>query len=168
MNHAVVRTDAMAATDVRGQIVSVQYMGAYGNTPTEIENGNVLKLGALKSGEREVYIGGAVAANDKLSDIVLIASPEVMYDERKRNLDDFINEKGKICRGLHIHSGDTFSVTAGALTGSGTPAVGNIVELVSGTKLGFAASATESSTVVGRIIAVEIVGTYTYYVIKVN
>ncbi len=96
MNHAVVRTDAMAATDVRGQIVSVQYMGADGNTPTEIENGNVLKLGALKSGEREVYIGGAVAANDKLSDIVLIASPEVMYDERKRNLDDFIDEKGKI------------------------------------------------------------------------
>ena len=168
MNHAVVRTDAMAATDVRGQIVSVQYMGADGSTPTEIENGNVLKLGALKCGELEVYIGGVVAANDKLSDIVLIASPEVMYDERKRNLDDFINEKGKICRGLHFHSGDTFSVTAGALTGSGTPAVGNIVELVSGTKLGFAASATESSTVVGRIIAVEIVGTYTYYVIKVN
>ena len=127
MAYAVVRTDAMAATDVRGQLVSVKYMGADGATPTAIENGNVLKIGALMTGEREIYIGGAVAANDKIDDIVLIASPEVVYDERKRNLDDFVNEAGKACRGYHIHSGDTFSVTAEALSGTGTPAVGNIV-----------------------------------------
>lgn len=168
MSYAVVRTDAMAATDVRGQLVSVEYMGADGNTPTAIENGNVLKIGALKDGEREVYVGSAVTATDKLSDIVLIATPEVMYDERKRNLDEYINEAGKICRGYHIHSGDTFSVTAEALSGTGTPAVGNVVELVAGTKLGFVASATDKSTVVGRIIAIDVVGRYTYYAIKVN
>lgn len=168
MAYAVVRTDAMAATDVRGQLVSVKYMGADGATPTAIENGNVLKIGALMTGEREIYIGGAVAANDKIDDIVLIASPEVVYDERKRNLDDFVNEAGKACRGYHIHSGDTFSVTAEALSGTGTPAVGNIVELAAGTKLAFATSATTSSTKVGRIIAVDVVGRYTYYVIKVD
>lgn len=168
MSYAVVRTDAMAATDVRGQLVSVKYMGADGATPTAIENGNVLKIGALMTGEREIYIGGAVAANDKIDDIVLIASPEVVYDERKRNLDDFVNEAGKACRGYHIHSGDTFSVTAEALSGTGTPAVGNIVELAAGTKLAFATSATTSSTKVGRIIAVDVVGRYTYYVIKVD
>lgn len=167
-NHAVVRTDAMAATDVRGQLVSVKYMGADGATPTAIENGNVLKIGALMTGEREIYIGGAVAANDKIDDIVLIASPEVVYDERKRNLDDFVNEAGKACRGYHIHSGDTFSVTAEALSGTGTPAVGNIVELAAGTKLAFAASATAGSTKVGHIIAADVVGRYTYYVIKVD
>ena len=168
MAYAVVRTDAMAATDVRGQLVSVKYMGTDGATPTAIENGNVLKIGALVTGEREIYIGGAVAANDKIDDIVLIASPEVVYDERKRNLDDFINEAGKACRGYHIHSGDTFSVTAEALSGTGTPAVGNIVELAAGTKLAFAASATTGSTKVGRIIAVDVVGRYTYYAIKVD
>lgn len=168
MAYAVVRTDAMAGTDVRGQLVSVKYMGADGATPTAIENGNVLKIGALMTGEREIYIGGAVAANDKIDDIVLIASPEVVYDERKRNLDDFVNEAGKACRGYHIHSGDTFSVTAGALSGTGTPAVGNIVELAAGTKLAFAASATTGSTKVGRIIAVDVVGRYTYYAIKVD
>lgn len=168
MAYAVVRTDAMAGTDVRGQLVSVKYMGADGATPTAIENGNVLKIGALMTGEREVYIGGAVAANDKIDDIVLIASPEVVYDERKRNLDDFVNEAGKACRGYHIHSGDTFSVTAEALSGTGTPAVGNIVELAAGTKLAFAASATTGSTKVGRIIAVDVVGRYTYYAIKVD
>ena len=168
MAYAVVRTDAMAATDVRGQLVSVKYMGTDGATPTAIENGNVLKIGALVTGEREIYIGGAVAANDKIDDIVLIASPEVVYDERKRNLDDFINEAGKACRGYHIHSGDTFSVTGEALSGTGTPAVGNIVELAAGTKLAFAASATTGSTKVGRIIAVDVVGRYTYYAIKVD
>lgn len=168
MAYAVVRTDAMAGTDVRGQLVSVKYMGADGATPTAIENGNVLKIGALMTGEREIYIGGAVAANDKIDDVVLIASPEVVYDERKRNLDDFVNEAGKACRGYHIHSGDTFSVTAEALSGTGTPAVGNIVELAAGTKLAFAASATTGSTKVGRIIAVDVVGRYTYYAIKVD
>lgn len=168
MAYAVVRTDAMAGTDVRGQLVSVKYMGTNGATPTAIENGNVLKIGALMTGEREIYVGGAVAANDKIDDIVLIASPEVVYDERKRNLDDFVNEAGKACRGYHIHSGDTFSVTAEALSGSGTPAVGNIVELAAGTKLAFATSATTSSTKVGRIIAVDVVGRYTYYAIKVD
>nr|DAJ43085.1 MAG TPA: hypothetical protein [Caudoviricetes sp.] len=168
MAYAVVRTDAMAGTDVRGQLVSVKYMGANGATPTAIENGNVLKIGALMTGEREIYIGGAVAANDKIDDIVLIASPEVVYDEHKHNLDDFVNEAGKACRGYHIHSGDTFSVTAEALSGTGTPAVGNIVELAAGTKLAFVASATTGSTKVGRIIAVDVVGRYTYYVIKVD
>lgn len=168
MAYAVVRTDAMTGTDVRGQLVSVKYMGANGATPTAIENGNVLKIGALMTGEREIYIGGAVAANDKIDDIVLIASPEVVYDEHKHNLDDFVNEAGKACRGYHIHSGDTFSVTAEALSGTGTPAVGNIVELAAGTKLAFVASATTDSTKVGRIIAVDVVGRYTYYVIKVD
>lgn len=168
MAYAVVRTDAMAGTDVRGQLVSVKYMGANGATPTAIENGNVLKIGALMTGEREIYIGGAVAANDKIDDIVLIASPEVVYDEHKHNLDDFVNEAGKACRGYHIHSGDTFSVTAEALSGTGIPAVGNIVELAAGTKLAFVASATTGSTKVGRIIAADVVGRYTYYVIKVD
>ena len=87
MAYAIVRTDNMLGTDVRAGLVSIKYMGADGNTPTEIENGNVLKVGALVEGEREIFVGGAVAANDKVTDVVLIASPEVMYDERKKNLD---------------------------------------------------------------------------------
>lgn len=168
MSYAVVRTDNMAGTDVRGQLVSVKYMGTDGATETAIENGSVLKLGALVDGEREIYIGGDVEANTALEDVVLVVSVETMYDERKRNLDEFINEAGAICRGYHIHHGDTFSVTADAFSGTGTPAEGNIVELAAGTKLAFATSATSGSTQVGRIIAVDVVGRYTYYAIKVN
>lgn len=167
MSYGVVRTDKMMATDVRSMLESVKYMGA-GSTATAIDNGNVVKLdGSLMTGEREIKKGVTPAANDALDAIVLIASPEVMYDERKRNLDEFQNEAGKVCRGYHLHSGDIFSVTKDALDGAATPAVGNVVELKAGIKLNVAASATSGSTVVGKIIAVDVVGRYTYYVIQV-
>lgn len=168
MAYAVVRTDNMFGTDVRAGLVSIKYMGANGTTPTAIQNGNVLKVGALMSGEREIFVGAAPAANDDLKDIVLVATPEVMHDERKRNLDEFINEAGRACRGYRLHKGDIFSVTKDALDGVAAPAVGNVVELKAGTKLNVAASATSGSTQVGKIIAVDVVGRYTYYVILVG
>lgn len=161
-NHAVVRTDLMFGTDVRSGLVSVKYMGSDGNTPTEIDNGNVLKVEALLDGEREVYKGVDVAAADEVANVVLVASVEVMYDERKRNLDEFVNEADKICRGYRLHSGDIFSVTAEALEGS--PAVGQPVTLAAGTKLEVGGS----GTAVGTIIAEDVVGRYTYYAIKVD
>lgn len=170
-NHAVVRTDLMYATDVRSGLVSIKYMGANGATATAIDNGNVLKVGALMKDEREIYVGAAVAANDKIEDVVLVASVEVMYDERKRNLDEFENEAGKTCRGYRLHTGDIFSVTKEALAGEASPAVGDIVELAAGTKLNVAKAstgATGGSTVVGKIIEVAAAGRYTYYAIKVD
>ena len=171
MSYGIVRTDKMYGTDVRAALVSIQYLGDNGATPTAIENGSVLKVGALKTGEREVYVGGAVAANDNIEDIVLVATPEVPYDERKRNLEDFINEAGKNCRGYRLHSGDIFSVTKDALAGAAAPAVGDVVELAAGTKLNVKAAstgATSGSTVVGKIIAKDIVGKITYFAIEVD
>lgn len=167
MAYAVVRTDNMAGTDVRGQLVSVKYMGADGATPTEIENGHVLKIGALMEGEREIYVGADVAANDPIEDVVLIATPELMYDERKHNIAEYINEAGKALRGYHIHKGDTFSITAEAFDGD--PAVGMIVELAAGNKLKCVESATSGSTKVGRIIEKQVIGNrFVFWAIKVD
>lgn len=171
LGYSVVRTDNMAGSDVREALVSIEYLGADGETPTAIENGNVLKVGALKEGEREIYVGGDVAVDDVLSDVVLVATPELVYDERLRDLDDFRNEAGRPCRGYRLHKGGVFSVTKGALVGAETPAVGDIVEFADGTKLSVAAAddgATEGSTVVGTIIAVDVVGKYTYYAIRIG
>lgn len=168
MAYGVVRTDNMVGTDVRAQLVSIKYMGADGQTATAIENGNVLKVGALMDGEREIFVGGAVAADDSLDNVVLVASPEVMYDEHKHNLDEYINEAGKPCRGYRFHKGQIFSVTKEALSGAASPAVDNVVELAAGTKMNVAASATSGSTVVGKIIAIDVVGRHTYYVILVG
>ena len=176
MSFAVVRTDNMYGVDVRAGLVSIEYMGADGETPTAIENGNVLKVENLMAHEngdtvdyeREIFVGSAPAANTNLHEVVLVASPELMYDERKRNLDEFINEAGRPCRGYRLHHGDIFSVTKEALDGVEQPAIGNVVELKAGTKLNVAASATNGSTQVGKVIAIDVVGRYTFYVIKVD
>lgn len=164
--YGVVRTDNMFGTDVRAGLVSVRYINAEGKT-AEIENGCVVKIEALAEGEREIYEAKDMAADDKINDVVLLAAPEVMYDERLRNLDEFINEAGKAVRGYRFHSGDIFSLTKEALVGAEAPAVGNIVELAEGTKLSVVESAS-GSTVVGKIIEVEIAGRYTFYAIKVD
>ena len=177
MSYGVVRTDNMYATDVRGGgLVSIKYIvtenaGQANETKTEtaIENGCVLKIGDLMDGQREVYEGTAPAKGDALGDLCLIATPELMYDERKHDLDEFINEAGKIARGYRFHHADTFSLTADAFeTALSEIAVGNIIELQNNkTKMKVVASATASTTTVGKIIAIEQAGKYTYYVICV-
>lgn len=173
-NYAVVRTDRMEGTGDRNSLISVKYING-SEEEAAIENGNVLKRGALAAidatngvYEREIFVGTAVAAGDNLDDVVLVCTPEVCYDERDRELDDFINPAGKAARAYHLRKGDIFSVTKPALDGSASPAVGNLVELKAGTKLNVVASATNGSTQVGKIIAIDVVGKYTYYVILVG
>ena len=168
MAYGVVRTDNLHATDVRANgLYSFKYIK--NNAETAIENGCVVKLGALMDGEREVHSASDVAASDALKDIVLVASPEVMYDERLKNLDQFINEAGTICRGYKLHEGDDFGLTKDAFTTSlASISVGNIVELAAGTKMKVVSTATSGSTKVGTIMAIEEAGRYTYYVIHVD
>lgn len=165
--HAVVRTDLMDGTDVRSQLVSIKYMGSNKKTPTEIDNGNVLKVGDLVEGEREVFVGEIPTAKDPITSIVLIASVEVMYDEHKQNLDEYVNEAGKILRGYRFNHGNIFSVTKEALEGS--PDTDKIIELKAGTKLNVVKQATGAeATVVGEIIGKEVSGGLTFYVIKID
>jgi hypothetical protein len=117
---------------------------------TAIENGNVVLIGSLVTGEREVYTLTTPAANSALTAIGVVTTPEVMADERKKNLDEFRNEAGEVITVDKLCSGDIFSVTVDALTG--TKAVGNVVELQAGTKLNTAATLTASSTKVGTLI----------------
>ena len=55
-NYAVFRSDLMSGTTVGADLVSVKYMGP-GAIETAIENGNIVKLDGLMTGEREVYKG---------------------------------------------------------------------------------------------------------------
>lgn len=166
VKHGVIRTDRMYGTDVGANLVSVRYMGA-GATETAIDNGCVVALNGLMEGQREIYKGITPGSSTALGKIALIATPEVMYDERKKNLEDFENEAGANCRGYILHAGDIFSVTQEALDAAAAIAVGNIVELQAGIKMKVVASATSGATRVGEVIAIEKAGRYTYYVIQV-
>lgn len=167
MAHGVVRTDKLWGTDVRSGLASFVYMGS-GTTPADIDNGNVVKITELQDGEREVYVAVTPAANTELKDILLVADPEVMYEESKRNLDEFYSKAGEIVRGYYLHTNDIFSVTKDALDGAANPKKGDIVELKAGTKLNVVTSASASATKVGKIIDVNVVGMYTYYAIQVD
>ncbi len=163
MAYAIVRTDNMTGSYNGTALVSFKYLPSA--TATAIENGNVVLIGALVSGEREVYSASTPAVNSSLSAIALVATPEVMADERKKNLNEFRNEAGEICRGYMLRSGDVFSVSTDGITAiSGTaPAAGQIVELAAATKLKLVASLTSGSTQVGTVIGIE----GSYVVIKV-
>lgn len=167
VKHGVIRTDRMYGTDVGANLVSVKYMGT-GSTATAIDNGCVVALDGLMTGQREVYKGVTPAANTALGKIALIATPEMMYDERKKNLEDFENEAGAICRGYILHSGDIFSLTGEALDAAADITVGNVVELQASKLMKVVTTATTGSTVVGKVIAVENAGRRTYYVIQVG
>lgn len=165
--HAVIRTDKMFGTDDRVGIYSFVYFDG-NNDAADIDNGNVVLLGQLMEGERELYKATAPTASSDLHNVVIVASPELTYDQRLRSLDDFYNKAGVPARAYTFHKNQIFSVTKDALDGKESPEVGDVVELKAGTKLNVAAEATQDSTVVGFITAIEQSGRFTYYVIEVR
>ena len=164
MAHTVIRTDLMPGTDVASDLVSLRYYVS--TTKTEIDNGAIVKIGDLETGEREIRKATAAANDDAIRDLAVIATPEVMYDERKKNLDEFYNEAGAICRGYRLDHGRIFSITADGFASSPTSlTVG--AELGIGSNGKVATSVTSGKTKLGTLIAIETTKRYTYYVIEV-
>lgn len=159
--YCVVRTDRLAGTDVAPMLRSIRFYGADGN-PVEVENGVIAHLEGLEDGQREVHKAVAATADAKLNECVLIAAPEVMYDERLRNLDDFINEAGKAARGYILHCNDEFSVTAEGFVNKTVPTVGADVGIGADGKIDAA------GTGLGKCVHIEQAGRYTYYTILVG
>ena len=166
MAHAIVRTDKLWGTDVRSGMVSFE-------APAEIDNGCVVTLGGLKGTtklEREIYVAAKPAASDDFDAIALVATPEVNTIPGTYALENFTNKKDSIARGYRLHKGDIFSVTAEALSAADFDAVaaGDAVELQADYKLKVVASATSGSTVIGKILDVEVAGGKTFYVVEVT
>jgi len=144
MAYAVVKREAMASENVANLRKSFKYLPS--GTATAVENGNVVKATSVISGERELLEGSTPLVNTELKDILLVTTPEVMADERKKNLDEFINEAGAIATGDRLISGDIFTVTADAFTAAATVEVGDVVELAASTKLNVVAASTGATS----------------------
>lgn len=104
-----------------------------------IENGMVVKLGALVSGEKNLYTAEDIAANTDI--VYLVDGVAVVYsEETTKGLDDYVNLANKAFRVRKAEVGDIFSisetvVTALAGSGAGPAVVGNFVETpATGTK----------------------------------
>jgi hypothetical protein len=167
MAHAVYNSDNVSATTDGAKIVSAKYMGADGNTATEIDNANVVKITALVDGEREVWTAVTPSASDSISDVVIVTTPESFKEavtKADKNLENFTNAAGSTIRGFHFTSGDTFSASAEAF--ASTPSVGDTVSLTDGTKMAVGDSAT--GTKIGVIIDKTELPRYTLYGVKVK
>jgi hypothetical protein len=161
MAYAILRKDLMSTNET--DVVSVKYLGA-GATPTAISNANIVKLSGLVSGEKEIFKGLTPATTTALDEIVLIGTPEVMYDANKTNLNEFVNASGSVCEGYRLKKGVIYSATVEAFDTA--PAVGNYITIGNSTVPVVKASVT-SEKVVGTCIAIETVGSDTYYVVAV-
>lgn len=161
MAYAVIRTDLMSGTKQPADLVSLRFYDASGNK-AEVENGVIVKLQGYEDGEREVMKAVAASAGDDLNDCAIVAAPEVMYDERKKNLDEFINEAGKAVRGYIPRSRNVFSVTKEGFVGGTAPTKGTEVGIGTGGKIDAAGKG------LGVCVDVEVVGRYTYYAIKIG
>lgn len=165
MAHAMFRSDNMEGTTDGKFLVSL-----YISTEAGIDNGNVVKVGALKDGEREVRVYSTPAASDALSDIAMIGSEEVLKDKSYNAVGDFYNAKGTVARGYKLVSGDFFAVTKDALNAANgyNFTVGKtILELMAGTKLKAVDSLTSGSTKVATLEAMESEGSTEWLVFKV-
>lgn len=83
-----------------GNIVSVV------QDTTDLPNGSLVSLGNLLDGERELF--EALAPEDD-KELLLVAAPEVKYEERVDEL-DFTTEAGHPVRAYHLKRGDMFQV----------------------------------------------------------
>ena len=164
MGKAIFRADNCSFTKNPALLKSGRYMGS-GSTPSTIENANFVEIGELINGEREIRKVTTPKADTAYFGIV--CTPEVEYNEvGYHGLDTFENKDDDVIRIGILEKGDIYSATTEAF--DGTPSVGKFIELQAGTKGKVVTSATAGSTKVGKVIAVEQCGKFTYYVIEVQ
>ena len=161
MAYTVIRTDLMSGTNQPADLVSLRFYDGE-DKPAEVENGVIVKLEGYEDGQREVMKAVAASADDDLNDCAIVAGVEVMYDERKKNLDEFINEAGKATRGYIPRSRNIFSVTKEGFVGGTVPEKGAEVGIGEGGKIDAA------GTGLGVCVDIDVAGRYTYYAIKIG
>ena len=148
--YAVITREAMASEYDGTKRKSAKFYSS--DAPAEIENGMVVKIAGTIPGEREVLKVVAPEGSEDVADLWIVTTPEVVADERKKNLSDFVNEAGQIITIDKLMPNDIFSLTAEGLTG--TASAGHNVGLASagGVKLVVDAATSGMGTVIGTVL----------------
>ena len=158
--YCVIRTDLMSGTKQPADLVSLRFYAE--DDVAEVENGVIAELKGFEEGQREVMKAVAATESSNLADCVVIAAPEVMYDERKKNLDEYINEDGEAVRGYRLQDRNMFSLTAEGFANKTAPGLNGQVGIGDNGKLDTA------KTGFGKCVHIETAGRYTYYTIKIT
>lgn len=130
MAYGMIFAEKMSSTTDGALLVSAQKSAA-------VENGQIVKIGALVSEELDLYVASDIAANT--DEVYIVDGVEVVYsEETTKGLDDFINAADTPFRARKPQKGDIFSISEDDITAlaASTVVVGNYVETpASGTKL---------------------------------
>ena len=148
--YTVITREAMASEYDGTKRKSAKFYSS--DAPAEIENGMVVKIAGTIPGEREVLKVVAPEGSENVADLWIVTTPEVVADERKKNLSDFVNEAGQIITIDKLMPNDIFSLTAEGL--NGTAVAGHKVGLASagGVKLVVDAATSGMGTVIGTVL----------------
>lgn len=148
--YTVITREAMASEYDGTKRKSAKFYNS--DVPAEIENGMVVKIAGTIAGEREVLKVVAPEGSEDVADLWIVTTPEVVADERKKNISDFVNEAGQIITIDKLMPNDIFSLTAEGLTG--TAVAGHNVGLASagGVKLVVDAATSGMGTVIGTVL----------------
>lgn len=132
-----------------GNIESViVYTAKAGTTENEkYTNGLFVALNGLAEGHREAKI--AFPAEGTEDEILLVASPEVSYDERLTK-EDFVNEKGSVARAYRMAKGDVIQVTTDLVPAS--TAKGHLLAVKKGKLVKIEDSAVATNALVFEVI----------------
>jgi hypothetical protein len=156
MAKAIIRLDNVSATKNGNLLKSVKISA-------ELQNGSVVAIGGLVSGERETHTATTPAVDTTYYGI--LCTPELMYDEKKQ-MDEFVNVVDKPARAFIPTKGDIFSATVEAF--DATPTVGKLVELAAANTMKVVTTATSGSTQIGKVIGIDVYGTKTFYAVEVQ
>ncbi len=161
-NYAVVRLDNLSGQDVHADMRSVRIYDGTGASANKIaaENGVFVVPNGLEADQREIFKATLATTTSKPDNVLLVATPEVTYDERKPGLDDFTNEAGNAARAYVLRRGDIFSVTAAGFAGGTVPTKGSTVGFGANGKIAASGSG------LGTCIDINVVGKYTFYAIQ--
>lgn len=142
---AIVRLDKIQAS-ANGNIESVVHSA-------DLSNGVVINLGGLVAGERELrQVAVPATATLGTEEVLLVATPELIYEYSSKGLKDYVNKAGKAMRAYHLVAGDIFTVTDDLLTGGAT-VVGQYVAPANGaTKLAFVGATAPTTRFIGKVI----------------
>ena len=161
-NHAIVRLDRLSGTVDGSKLVSVKVFN--GADTLEVDNGNFVHI-TTDMVDREVFKATKMVTGDTKDTIGLVASVEIDPTTRERypDLGDFTNKAGTVARAYRMETNDVFSVSGEAF--ASTPADGKYISVANGaTKMTVGNSAEGAFA---ECIAVETVGSTTFYVFKV-
>lgn len=103
-----------------GNIESVIVHDADGNE-VEVPNGVFVTLDGTLG--REVKRAVLAGAEDATAEVLLVASPEVVYDGSD-DLADFVNEEGAVARAFRLADGDVITLTEDLFAEGTTLSVG--------------------------------------------